>query len=130
MNLPTPWASYRQVSTQTATPGQLILMLYDGVIRFLGQAMLGFADDDPLEFNRTINNNVLRAQAILHELNFCLNMQDGGEFSLNLRRLYDYLDRRLQESNLQKKPEGIQEVITRINVLREAWNEMLQKQAR
>jgi len=128
MNPSTPWASYRQVATQTAPPGQLILMLYDGVIRFLGQAMLGFDKDDPLEFNQTINNNILRAQAIIHELNHCLNMEGGGEFSANQRRLYDYLDRRLQESNLQKKPDGIQEVMARLNVLRDAWNEMLQKQ--
>ena len=84
MTQPNPWAAYRQVATQTAPPGQLILMLYDGVIRFLGQAMLGFSHEDPLEFNRTINNNILRAQAIIQELNLCLNMDAGGEFSLVL----------------------------------------------
>lgn len=127
MNQTNAWASYRQVATQTAPPGQLILMLYDGVIRFLGQALLGFDYDDPLEFNRTINNNILRAQAIIQELNLCLKMEEGGEFAVNQRRLYDYLDRRLQESNLKKTPEGIHEAISHVTVLRDAWKEMLQQ---
>ena len=87
MNFSRSSQSYLQVATQTASPGQLILMLYDGAIRFLEQARLGFASDDPLEFNRTINNNVLRAQAIINELNDCLNMEQGGEVSANMRRL-------------------------------------------
>ena len=49
---------------QTAPPGQLVVMLYDGAIRFLERANVGFQHDDPLEFNATINNNVLRAQEI------------------------------------------------------------------
>jgi flagellar protein FliS len=115
------------VATQTASPGQLILMLYDGALRFLGAALQGFEFEDPLEFNQTVSNNILRAQAIVTELNVCLNMEAGGEFAANQRRLYDYLHRKLQESNVKKKREGIEEVIGHLNVLREAWNEMLQK---
>ena len=37
------WHSYRQVATQTASPGQLVLLLFNGIIRFLEQARLGFA---------------------------------------------------------------------------------------
>ena len=127
MHRPNPWQSYRQVATQTASPGQLVLMMYDGAIRFLEQARRGFAMDDPLEFNQTINNNVLRAQAIINELNATLNTKAGGEFAANLRRLYDYCDRRLQECNQYKQEDGIVEVINRLTVLREAWAEMLQK---
>ena len=129
MQRSTPWHSYRQVATQTASPGQLVLMLYDGAIRFLEKARLGFALEDPLEFNQTINNNVLRAQAIINEMNISLNMEEGGECSMNFRRLYDYLDRRLQESNQHKQECGIEEVIHRLTVLRDAWAEMLLKNA-
>jgi flagellar protein FliS len=122
-----PWQSYRQVAAQTATPGQLVLMLYDGALRFLERARQAFGHDDPLEFNLTINNNLLRAQAIINELNLALNMEVGGEFSMTLRRLYNYMDRRLQESNQYKQEEGIVEVIRRLTILREAWAEMLQK---
>ena len=120
-----PWQSYRQVATQTASPGQLVLMLYDGAIRFLEKARLGFSADDPLEFNQTINNNVIRAQDILHELNWSLNVEQGGKFACTLRRLYDYMDHRLHESNQHKQEEGILEVIQRLTVLRDAWAEML-----
>ena len=122
-----PWQSYRQVATQTASPGQLVLMLFDGAIRFLERARLGFAADDPLEFNQTIHNNVVRAQEIISELNFSLNLDQGGELAATLRRLYDYMDGRLQESNQHKKEDGILDVIGRLTTLREAWAEMLQK---
>ena len=122
-----PWQSYRQVATSTATPGQLVLMLYDGAIRFLEQARLGFTKDDPLEFNQTINNNIIRAQAIINEMNACLNMEAGGELSKTLRGLYNYFDRRLQESNQRKEEQGINEVLQRLGVLRDAWAQMLQK---
>jgi len=120
-----PWKSYRQVATQTASPGQLNLMLFDGAIRFLEQARRGFIIEDPLEFNLTINNNVLRAQAIIRELNASLNLKEGGELATTLRRLYDYFDWRLQQSNMQKQEDGILEVIKRLTVLRDAWAEML-----
>jgi len=122
-----PWQSYRQVATQTASPGQLVLMLFDGAIRFLERARLGFAADDPLEFNQTINNNVLRAQEIISELNLSLNLAEGGEFAATLRRLYDYMDGRLHESNRYKKEDGILDVIRRLTILRDAWAEMLHK---
>src|SRR5262245_26099441 len=120
-----PWQSYRQVATQTASPGQLVLMLFDGAIRFLEKARLGFAAEDPLEFNQTINNNVVRAQDILHELNWSLDLEKGGEFASTLRRLYDYMDHRLHQSNQHKREDGILDVIHRLTVLREAWAEML-----
>lgn len=123
-----PWQSYRQVATQTAPPGQLVLMLYEGAIRFLERALSGFAHDDPAEFNVTINNNVQRAQDIVRELNISLNMAVGGPFADNLRRLYDYLDRRLMESNLKKEDGGIREVIQHLAVLRDAWSALLQGQ--
>lgn len=129
MNRTDPWMRYRQVATQTASPGQLVLMLYEGAIGFLERAVHGFSLDDPTECNQTIGNNILRAQAILEELDRSLDVSAGGEFALNLRRLYNYLDRRLMESNRSKQPEGIQEVIQRLSVLRDAWREMLLKHA-
>lgn len=124
-----PGQSYLRVATETASPGQLILMLYDGALRFLERARLGFKADDPLEFNQTIHNNVVRAQEILTELTLSLNIKQGGEFAATLQRLYDYMDRRLHESNRAKKEDGITEVIGRLTILRDAWAEMLSKAA-
>jgi flagellar protein FliS len=100
-------------------------MVYDGAINFLERALLGFQSTDPLEFNQGIHNNVTRAKAIIHELNVCLNMEAGGELAITLRRLYLYFEMRLNESNHYKRPQGIQEVIDRLTVLRDAWIQML-----
>lgn len=122
-----PWQSYRQVATQTASPGNLVLMLFEGAIGFLEKSLRGFDLEDPLEFNQTINNNILRAQAIINELNLSLNLRDGGEIAIHLRRLYAYMDRRLQECNVSKEKAGIEDVLGRLRVLRDTWSEMLQQ---
>jgi len=119
--------SYRRIAANTASPGRLIAMLYDGALRFLERALMAFESRDPLEFNQGVHNNVRRAQAIIHELNICLNMEAGGELATVLRRLYLYFDMRLNESNRFKRPEGIREVIQRLTVLRDAWSEMLRQ---
>ena len=124
---PTPWQSYRKVATQTASPAQLVLMLYDGAIGFLEKSLVGFTYTDPLDFNLTINNNVLRAQAIINEMNARLDMNQGGEIAENFRRLYQYFYRRLHEANTKKKREPIDEVIMRLLVLRDSWAQMLQQ---
>ena len=80
-------------------------------------------------FNRTINNNILRAQAIIHEMNASLNMEAGGDAAANFRRLYNYLYRRLAEANRAKKREPIEEAIARLGVLRDSWAEMLRNGA-
>jgi flagellar protein FliS len=122
-----PWQSYRKVATQTATPGQLVLMLYEGGIRFSEQALTGFQSADPVGFNQTIHNNLQRAQAIILELNSALDMRRGGEVAANLRRLYNYLYRRLLQANIRKERQPIEEVIERLKVLRDSWAEMLKQ---
>lgn len=125
MSYARPWNAYREITTQTASPGQLVLMLYDGAIQFLQKALLGFDLDDPAESYETINNNIIRAQNILHELNGTLNLEAGGRLAETLRGLYLYMDDRLLESNLRKCPEGIRDTVRRLTILRDAWNEML-----
>ena len=120
-----PWDSYRKVATQTATPGQLVLMLYDGALGFLEKAKTGFDYKDPLLFNQTINNNLVRAQAIIHELNAALDMRAGGEVASNFRQLYNYFYRRLGEANRKKQREPIDEISARLRTIRESWAQML-----
>lgn len=124
-----PWKSYRQITTMTAPPGQIVLMLYEGALRFLARSLAGFTYNDPAEANMTIHNNLQRAQEIIGELNRSLNLDQGGEFAGTMRRLYDYFDRRIQESNLRKEPSGVKEVILHLTVLRDAWAKMLQDQS-
>lgn len=127
MNPAKLWNSYRQVATQTAPPGQLVLMLYEGAIRFLDRALAGFLHEDPREFNETIHNNIQKAQNIIRELSNSLD-RSAGELADQLSRLYEYMDRRLMESNVRKEVDGIKEVVVRLTIVRDAWATMLQSQ--
>jgi flagellar protein FliS len=104
-------------------------MLYEGAVNFLNRALTGFDKEDPAECNETISNNIIRTQQILSELNASLNLEQGGELAVHLRRVYLYLDWRLNQSNIAKEPSGIHESIKRLTVLRDAWAEMLENQA-
>ena len=104
-------------------------MLYDGAIRFLGLARIGFESEDPLERNLAVHNNVTKAQDILNELVVTLDMDLGGKLAETLRDLYLYMGDRLQESNINKAPAGIDEVTERLTEIRDAWCQMLANQA-
>jgi flagellar protein FliS len=124
--LRSPLQSYKTISLETAPPGQLVLMLFDGAIQFLEKAMLGFDIEDPLEMNETVHNNITRAQNIINELNSTLNMDQGGKIAVVLRDLYVYLDNKLFESNIRKESQGVQEVIDRLGTVQAGWSEMLE----
>lgn len=123
-----PWKSYRQVATLTAPPAQIVLMLYDGALTALERALPGFAESDPAQANMTIHNNLQHAQEIIRQLSYALNMEQGGDCATTFRGLYDYFERRLSESNLHKRREGVDEVIRLLSELRDAWANMLNKQ--
>ena len=124
--LRSPLQSYKTISLETAPPGRLVLMLFDGAIKFLERAKLGFGIEDPVEMNETVHNNITRAQDIINELNSTLDMDQGGEVAVVLRDLYVYLDNRLFESNIRKELEGVQEVIDRLSTVQAGWSEMLE----
>jgi flagellar protein FliS len=128
MRAANPWKSYRETATLTAPPGQIVLMLFEGAIHSLERSLPGFTNTDPAESNMIIHNNLQRAQEIIRELNSALNMEQGGEFAANMRRLYDYLERRIWESNIKKNSTGIGEAIRHLTVLRDAWATMLASQ--
>jgi len=120
-----PWKSYRRIATRTAPPGQLVLMLFDGALRSLDCALLGFSYNDVGQRNATIHNNVQHAVAIIRELNCALDLEAGGQLAETLRNLYGFFERRLIESNLKKSRQGIDEVIPMLKQLRDAWFQML-----
>jgi flagellar secretion chaperone FliS len=121
--------TYRVNSVLTASPGQLVLMLYDGALKALSIARAAFAEppEEPRRIE-TINAQLLKAQAILDELQSGLNMEAGGEFAQTMNRLYDYYNRRLMEANLRKRIEPVVEVERLVRELRDAWAEMLSQQ--
>jgi flagellar protein FliS len=122
--------TYRANAVLTASPGQLVLMLYDGALKALALAREGFARPES-DFRRieVINTQLLKAQAILNELSSGLNLEAGGEFADTLHRLYEYHLHRLFEANVRKQVEPVIEVERLIRELRDAWSEMLRKQS-
>lgn len=121
--------TYRVNAVLTASPGQLVLLLYDGALKAIAIARDAF--DHPPEDPRrieTINKQLLKAQAILHELQDGLDMKVGGEFAQTMHRLYDYHCRRLCEANMRKRVEPVIEVERLVRELRDAWVQMLNNQ--
>jgi flagellar protein FliS len=122
--------TYRANAVLTASPGQLVLMLYDGALKSLGMAREAFgqAADDPRRIE-TINTQLLKAQAIINELQGGLNMESGGEFASTMHRLYDYHNHRLLQANMRKDVAPVIEVERLLRELRDAWAQMLSQQA-
>jgi len=125
MNSANKLNAYRVAAVNTSSAENLIVMLYDGAIRFLGIAIKAFDREDPLDFNFTVHENITRTQAIIRELNRSLDPEKAGELGEHLVNLYDYFDTRLQEANVQKNKEIIEEIRTRLTELRDAWNESI-----
>jgi len=121
--------TYRTNAVLTASPGQLVLMLYDGALRSLAIAREAFGrSEDDARRLEIINNQLLKTQAIIAELQGGLNFEKGGEVATTLSRLYTYYNRRLFEANLRKQAEPVVEVERLIGELRAGWAEMLTKQ--
>jgi flagellar protein FliS len=129
MSAPGYARAYQTQSVLTASPGQLVLMLYDGALKFINLAKEAckMPDEDPRRFE-LINVNIQKAQNIIVELQSNLNRDAGGELAVTLDRLYDYYERRLFEANIKKTVAPLDEVERFIKELRDAWSEMLRKE--
>lgn len=128
MALPFPQRTaraYQRTRVETARPTQLLLMLYDGAVRFLTVARDKFETGD-IEGRHT---NLVKAERIVAELLSNLNAEGSPELVSNLARLYEYMYSRIVEANLMDSTEPIDEVITMLRELRPAWEELDRKQS-
>jgi flagellar secretion chaperone FliS len=110
--------AYLQTQVQSRTPVELVVLLYDGALKFLGQARDAMAQRD-LVAKRTAMS---RATAIIQELQHMLNMEAGGEVAARLDGLYTYIIGRCYEANMQLDPAGLDESIRLLTPLRDAWS--------
>ncbi|CUB07728.1 MULTISPECIES: flagellar export chaperone FliS [Tepidiphilus] len=122
--------AYSQVSLETAVqsadPHQLILMLYDGALMALAQAVVAMEQKDIPKRAQSIS----RAIAIIHDgLHASLDVESGGELGERLAALYDYMVERLTQANATNNAAAVQEVSGLLRTLREAWAEMPRQQA-
>jgi len=118
---------YQELNITTASPMELVLMLYDECLRSLDKAEKAFEKEDP-ERIETISNNLLHAQDLITELAVSLDMEKGGEIALNLQRLYDFMVNHLSRANVNKEIRPIHEVRKMMSELREAWTEVAKKE--
>jgi flagellar protein FliS len=116
-------AAYRKTQIETASPEALILMLYDGAIRFIGQAEIAFEEKNIEQ----ISNLLLRIQAIFTELLTALDKDKGGEIAVNLERLYVFFLEQLSEANVKKEVKYLLEIKPLIIDLRNTWEQAMQK---
>lgn len=116
-----PYRQYQKVRVETADQGTLLLMLYEGALRFLGRARKSLWEKD-LE---GAHNNLLRAEDIITELMASLDLEKGGEIAAALFQLYDYMYRLLLEANLKKDPQPLGQVERMLAELRDTWKEAL-----
>jgi flagellar secretion chaperone FliS len=105
----------------TASPEELVLMLYNGIIRFVNEAKQAI-DDKNIE---RAHNSITRAQDIVLELMSTLDMQ--YDISKNLYSIYDYISRRLIEANLKKDKVALDEVESLISDLKDTWGKAMDK---
>ncbi|MBI5753006.1 MAG: flagellar export chaperone FliS [Hydrogenophilales bacterium] len=106
-----------ETAVNSASPLQLILLLYDGAIGALATARGQMQDMKFAEKGRLIS----KAIGIIEGLRAVLDFDKGGEISKNLSDLYEYMKHRLTIANLKNDPEGPAEVIRLLNDLRTAW---------
>jgi len=109
--------AYQDTAIGTQSKGRLIVMLYDGAIKFLKLAIQELQAEDYAAKGQYIN----RAQDILCELDAVLDMEAGGEISQNLRKLYTFMGGHLRRANAQRDPQMIQEVIDLLEELNQSW---------
>ncbi len=112
---------YKQTQMNTAPKEQILLMLYDGAVRFLHQAKAGFAEKNI----EKIHNNIIKVQNIITEFESSLDMENGGDFAKNLFGLYEFMSSQLSIANIKKKEESLDIVIKHMTELRDTWREAI-----
>jgi flagellar secretion chaperone FliS len=115
--LATPTAAYRQQSVLTATPGQLVVMLYDGCLRFLHQAAHAMRDGDRLRSG----DRLRRAEAIIGELMITLDHEQGGEIADRLQAIYVFARRQLIDARREQDADMLDTVAGLLAELRDSW---------
>lgn len=108
---------YKETAVSTQNKGRLIVMLYDGAIKFINQAIRDIEANDFASKGR----NIQKAQDIIFELNTVLDMEAGGEVAKNLRGLYNFMSRHLTQANIKCDVQMLREVLSILEELNQGW---------
>lgn len=113
--------NYLENQINSASPEQLLIMFYDGAIRFTSQAAQAVENKDIEKRTYYIN----KAGAIIAELNATLDHDIGGAIAADLNRLYDFMLRELHKANSSNNLKRIKIVETLLTDLRQTWQEAI-----
>jgi flagellar protein FliS len=119
-----PYQQYRATKVETAGSVDLVVMLYQGAVRFIRLGIEAMDRND----RQAAHTNLVRAQDIIVELLGSLNHEAGGQIASQLSGVYDYCFRRLVTANVKKDPAPAREVIRILRDLGTAWQEIAAQQ--
>lgn len=108
---------YRKTAVNSASPLQLVVMLYDGALRHLHAGCVAMESKNYFEQNASFT----KAQKVLSELMACLDMQKGGEVAHQLMALYTYCYNQIVEANIEDDPAKVRNCEHVLRELRESW---------
>jgi len=118
----TEHSQYLRNQIFSASPEQLLIMLYDGAIRFTRQAIHG-VEENNLEM---MTHGIRRAMAIITEFSNTLNHEIGGAIADNLDALYNFMVRELTLANLRRDVDKLHVVENLLTGLRTTWSEAIE----
>ena len=111
---------YQEIAVQTSSPKKLVVMLYEGAIRFLRQSITAIQSKD---FDRK-RQSVDRAVAVIQHLQGTLDMDRGGDVAGELDRLYTYITSKIVEGSGKLEVAPLEEAIKLLTVLLSGWEEI------
>ena len=109
--------TYRQTEVQSRSPLELVVMLYDGALRFTADAREAMVRRDI----RSRQQHLSKALAVVSELQNTLDMESGGEVAEHLDKLYGFVRDRLIEASVKQDPKPLDEACRVLMTLREGW---------
>ena len=125
MGYPTNGSSvYKEISINTASPAKLVVMLYEGSIRFLKQAENDIRNRDIAKKSQSVD----RAVAIIQHLQGTLDLDKGGKVAFDLDRLYTYINSRIFEGSAKLDLKAFEEVIQLLTTLLSGWDELARRE--
>ncbi|GFI46706.1 flagellar secretion chaperone FliS [Lachnospiraceae bacterium] len=119
MALPNAFAQYNNSKIMTASPAELVLMLYEGAIKFCNIAIVSLEHKEIAK----AHTYIIKTERIVDHLRATLDMKYpvAEEFD----KVYEYLQRRLIQANMKKDPEILKEVCGHIRSVRDTWKEVM-----
>ncbi len=112
---------YQQNQIASASKEQILLMLYDGAIKFIRQARQGLKNGD----RKQKGEGISRAVNIVGELDATLDFNIGGEIAENLDALYHFIIRQLTQGNLKDDDQALSVAESLLLDLRQTWEEAI-----